>query len=102
MPILLDYEISDALTFLMRKNRTKVILGDRMDNLEIRNDEVCITTKAGRTLIAEKALVAMGRVGSTASWGIEELGIKTNKRALIQVDENFYTGCNRTDMRSVI
>ncbi len=91
MPFL-DYEISDALTFLMRKNRTKVILGDRMDNLEIRNDEVCITTKAGRTLIAEKALVAMGRVGNTAKLGIEELGIKTNKRALIQVDENFYTG----------
>ncbi len=31
-------------------------------------------------------------MGNTAKLGIEELGIKTNKRALIQVDENFYTG----------
>jgi len=91
MPFL-DYEISDTLTFLMRKNRTKVILGDQMDNMDIRNDEVSITTKAGRTLTAEKALFATGRVGNTGNLGIAELGIKMNKRGLIQVDENFYTG----------
>jgi len=91
MPFL-DHEISDSLTFLMRKNRTKVILGDQMDNMQIKNDEVCIATKAGRTLIAEKVLVAMGRIGNTANLGIDEIGIKTNKRGLIKVDENFYTG----------
>jgi NAD(P) transhydrogenase len=91
MPFL-DHEISDTLTYLMRKNRTKVIFGDRMEKLEIKDGQVCLSTKAGRTLIAEKALFAMGRVGNTANLGIEELGIKTNKRGLLQVDENFHTG----------
>lgn len=91
MPFL-DHEISDTLTYLMRKNRTKVIFGDRMEKLEIKDGQVCLSTKAGRTLIAEKALFAMGRVGNTANLGIEELGIKTDKRGLLQVDENFHTG----------
>ncbi len=73
MPFL-DYEISDALTFLMRKYGTGV-LGDRMDNLEIRNEEVRITTKAGaKALIAEKALVARAGWGIRPSWGSRSLG----------------------------
>jgi NAD(P) transhydrogenase len=94
MPFL-DHEISDTLTYLMRKNRMKVIFGDRPEKIEIKDDNVYITTKAGRVLIAEKALFAMGRVGNTANLGIENVDIKINKRGLIQVDENFYTGAGK-------
>lgn len=94
MPFL-DHEISDTLTYLMRKNRTKVIFGDRVDKLDIVNDQVVMVTKNGRDIVADKALFAMGRVGNTSNIGIEELGIKTNKRALIVVDQNFHTGVGK-------
>ncbi len=94
MPFL-DHEISDTLTYLMRKNRTRIIFGDRMDKLEIKDNQVNLSTKAGRVLVAEKALFAMGRVGNTEGMGLEEAGIRINKRGLIQVDENFYTGVGK-------
>ena len=94
MPFL-DHEVSDTLTYLMRKNRTKVILEDRMEKLEVADDQVNFTTKAGRTLVADKVLFAMGRVGNIDNLGISELGIQTNKRGLIKVDENFYTGVGK-------
>jgi NAD(P) transhydrogenase len=94
MPFL-DHEVSDTLTYLMRKNRTKVILEDRMEKLEIANDQVNFTTRAGRTLVADKVLFAMGRVGNIDNLGISELGIQTNKRGLIKVDENFYSGVGK-------
>jgi NAD(P) transhydrogenase len=91
----LDHEISDTLTHLMRKNRIKVILGDKKDKLEIENDQVHLTTRSGRMIVADNILFAMGRVGNTAELGIEKLGIKTNKRMMIKVDENFYTGVEK-------
>lgn len=88
----LDHEISDTLTYLMRKERMKVILGDRRDKFEIKNEMVHLSTKAGRQIVAEKILLATGRIGNTDGLGIEKLGIKTDKRGLIKVDDNFHTG----------
>jgi NAD(P) transhydrogenase len=88
----LDHEISDTLTFLMRKNRVKVILGDRMGKIKIEDDRVHLTTASERTLVADKILLATGRIGNTANLGLEDVGIKTDKRGMIEVDENFYTG----------
>jgi NAD(P) transhydrogenase len=88
----LDHEISDTLTYLMRKNRIKVILEDRMATLKVVEDQVHLTTQSDRTIISDTILLAMGRVGNTTNLGLEEVGIKTNKRKMIEVDENFYTG----------
>ena len=94
MPFL-DHEISDTLTYLMRKERMKVILGDRREKVEIKNEQVHLTTKAGRQVVAEKILFATGRVGNTAELGIEKIGIETSKRGLIKVDANFHTGVEK-------
>ncbi len=91
----LDREISDTLTFLMRKNRIKVILGDRMEGCEILDDEVRFSSVAGRKIVADKILLATGRVGNTRDMGLEELGIKTDRRDLIEVDEHFHTGVGK-------
>lgn len=91
----LDHEISDTLTFLMRKNRIKVILGDKKENLEIEDDQVHLTTKSGRNIVADKILFATGRVGNTASLGLDNIDIKMNKRSMIEVDEHFFTGVEK-------
>ncbi len=94
MPFL-DHEISDALTFLMRKSRIKVILGDKKDQLEIKNDQVRLTTMSGRSIVADKILFATGRVGNTANLGLDQVGINTDKRGMIQVDKHFHTGVEK-------
>jgi NAD(P) transhydrogenase len=91
----LDHEISDTLTYLMRKNRIKVILEDKMAAMEIKDDQVCLTTKTDRNLVADKILFAMGRVGNTGNIGIENIGVKTNKRGMIKVDQDFHTGVGK-------
>lgn len=87
----LDREISETLTFLMRKNRIKVILGDHMQSLEKIEGEMHFSSKGGRKIIADKVLFALGRVGNTKTLGVDTLGIKTDKRGLIEVNEHFQT-----------
>lgn len=91
----LDHEVSDTLTYLMRKNRTKVILGDKMDSLSIADAKVTLRTESGRKIVADKALFTMGRTGNTAGLGLEKLGVRIDKRGLIEVDENFHTGVGK-------
>jgi len=91
----LDHEISDTLIYLMRKNRIKVILDDKMDGIKVDSDQVHLTTQSDRAIVADTILFAMGRIGNIAGMGIEELGIKVNKRSMIEVDENFHTGVGK-------
>ncbi|MFH1699363.1 MAG: Si-specific NAD(P)(+) transhydrogenase [Candidatus Zixiibacteriota bacterium] len=91
----LDHEISDTLTYLMRTHRTKVILGDKLNKITISDSQVNISTKMGRKIVADKILLTTGRTGNTAGIGLEELGIKLDKRRMIDVDENFHTGVGK-------
>ncbi len=91
----LDEEISNTLTYLMRKSRMKVILGDKLEAMEVRDDLVHISSISGRKIVAEKILYATGRIGNTDSLGLAEIGIETNERQLIKVDENFHTGVGK-------
>lgn len=91
MPFL-DREISDTLTHLMRQERMKIILGDGHADVEIKDDQVHLSTVSGRKLVADKALFATGRMGNTVELGLENVGIEVNKRGLIKVDQNFHTG----------
>ena len=94
MPFL-DHEISDSLAHLMRKAQIKVILGDRKASVAIVDDQVHLGTVSGRRIVADKILLATGRVGNTADLGLETLGIPTTARGLIKVDDNFHTGVGK-------
>ncbi|MEE9442515.1 MAG: Si-specific NAD(P)(+) transhydrogenase [candidate division Zixibacteria bacterium] len=91
----LDHEISDTLAYLMHKHGIKVILGDKFDKITISDSRVNMTTGAGRKIAADKILFTMGRTGNTPGMGLEELGIKLDKRNLIKVNENFQTGIGK-------
>ncbi|MDD4050902.1 MAG: Si-specific NAD(P)(+) transhydrogenase [candidate division Zixibacteria bacterium] len=94
MPFL-DHEISDTLTHLMRKGGIKVILEDRKEAMKTGDDQVTITIKGGREIVADKALYATGRVGNTVGLGLEKAGVRVDERGLILVDENFHTGVEK-------
>jgi NAD(P) transhydrogenase len=94
MPFL-DHEISDTLTYLMRKTGIKVILEDRKETMETGDNQVTIMTTGGRQITADKALFATGRIGNTNGMGLESAGVKVDERGLIVVDENFHTGVEK-------
>jgi NAD(P) transhydrogenase len=45
----------------------------------------------GSTLYSDVVLFSAGRVGNTEGLGLEELGVKCNKRGYIEVDKNYRT-----------
>ncbi len=89
----IDDEISDVLVYLMRKARVKLILGDGAKDICVRDGKVVTTTDSGRRIVSDRMLYSAGRGGNTENLGLEALGIETDKRGLIKVDEHFRTSC---------
>ncbi len=87
----LDTEIADALTYLMRKYRITLILGDGAREMRVEDDQVVTTTRSGRRVISERLLFAAGRTGNTENLGLEALGIETDKRGLVKVNDLYAT-----------
>lgn len=87
----LDHEIADAVTYLMRKYRVSLVLGDSAKESFVENDQVVTITENGRRVISDRLLYAAGRLGNTENLGLEELGINTDKRGLIPVDKMYRT-----------
>ena len=88
----LDREVSDALRRAMTARLNVTVYG----NAEIRNVEVAgrraaVTLRDGTIIAADLVLVATGRVGNTTSLGLETLGVRTDARGFVQVDENYRT-----------
>lgn len=87
----LDRELADALMYLMRKYGINLILGDGLDRVETGGDQVTAFTKSGRQVVSSRLLYAAGRLGNTESLGLDALGIVTDDRSLIKVDDMYRT-----------
>jgi len=87
----LDDEIAEALVYLMRKYRINLIMDDDFEEIKIENDQVITNTKAGKTVISDRALVTAGRWGNTVNLGLEKVGIETDNRGLVKVNDVYQT-----------
>jgi len=87
----LDHEIAEALTYLMRKYGVTLVLGDAVRSVDIENNQVITTTINGRQVRSDRMLYAAGRCGNTEMLGLENLGIITDDRGLIKVDDHYRT-----------
>jgi len=87
----LDSEIADALAYLMRKYGITLQLGDSAEEYQIEDGQVGTTTKRGRRIVSDRLMFAAGRCGNTENLGLEKLGIKTDDRGLVKVDELYRT-----------
>lgn len=87
----LDEEMADALMYLMRKYGTTLVLGETPDKITVEDDHVVVNTKSGRQIRNERLLYTAGRCGNTENLGLEALGIDTNDRGLIKVNERYQT-----------
>lgn len=87
----LDHEIADALTYLMRKYGITLMLGDSAEAISVQGDQVVTVTKSNRRITSDRLLYAAGRSGNTEDLGLEALGIETDDRGQIKVDERYRT-----------
>jgi len=90
MPFL-DAELSLELERLwtefgvMLKHRT------RATKLEPGEQDVLVTLNDGSRVVAEKVLVAAGRIGNVEALNLEAAGLKADERGYLKVNEHFQT-----------
>ena len=84
-----DHEISQELEKLLTKRKIRFLTGTRLENMEVKEDGVqaSVTVPGGevRTILAEKALLAVGRKPNSEGIGLERLRVTTS-RGFITVD----------------
>ncbi len=90
----LDQEISSLIERVLREEGVKIYTKSRVARVVGDDGEkrVEIITGEGRKLVeVEEILVAAGRTPNTAGLGLERVGVKTDRRGFILVDEHMRT-----------
>ena len=87
-----DHDVSDALRQAMTARLGITVHG----NVEVAAVEVVegrghVTLSDGMGLVADVVLVCTGRMGNAGSLGLDGIGVETNARGFVQVDERYRT-----------
>lgn len=89
-----DKEVSSELEKAFKKRGIKVQTNHKVEGIETTSDgvRVKVSSEAGeKYLEAEQALIAIGFTPNSRNLGLEELGVKTNPRGMIEVDDRMAT-----------
>ncbi len=89
-----DEEAAQELARAFKKRGIKVLEGHRVEAVEALDTGVRVTVSGPRgaqTLEAEQALVAIGFHPNSAALGLETVGVQTDARGAIAVDERMAT-----------
>ncbi len=87
----LDVEISDALSYHLRKSNVLIRHNEEYEKIEACDDGVIMHMQSGKKLKADALLWANGRSGNTQGIGLENIGLETNSRGQIEVNELYQT-----------
>lgn len=87
-----DQEIIECLQYQLRSMGVTLRLGEEVDSCVVRNDgQVLTKLKSGKTIVSDCILFSAGRVSATDDLGLEAVGVVTEERGKIKVNENFQT-----------
>ncbi len=88
----LDPEVSDALRAqITARLGIKVIVGTDVTSIAVADERATVHLATGEAVIADCAVFCAGRIGASADLGLTALGVRTNARGFIQVDEHYCT-----------
>jgi len=87
----LDDEISDALSYQLRKDHVVIRHNEEYDRVETTDREVLLHLKSGKVIRSDALLWCNGRTGNTADLGLENIGLEGDSRGQLKVNENFQT-----------
>ena len=87
----LDKEISDALSYQLRKMNVIIRHNEEYQKVEPRDDGVILHLESGKKLKADLLLWANGRTGNTRNLGLELIGLKPDGRGQLAINNNYQT-----------
>ncbi len=93
----MDQEVSKKLLQVLKKQGMNFVLDAQVSSIEkINKSDLTVHYKGVQdgqtsTLQADKVLVATGRKPYTEGLGLKEIGVKTDARGMIDVDDHFRT-----------
>jgi NAD(P) transhydrogenase len=88
----LDREIVDELCHYMRKNNITLRLNENVADIEEHDSgKITLHLQSGKRVTSDMVMYAAGRIGCTWALQLDNAGVSTNKRRLIEVNEHFQT-----------
>jgi NAD(P) transhydrogenase len=87
----LDAELSHSMEDLFATGGIDLHQRIRAQKLEPGERDVLVTLSDGTRLVAEKVLVAAGRVGNVATLSLEAAGLTATEKGLLEVNPHFQT-----------
>lgn len=88
-------EVSDALTFILRKEGLKILTEAQVTRVSQKSkNEITVTANVGgkeQTFAAQKLLVAAGREPNTDNIGLEKVGVQVDERGFVKVNDELQT-----------
>ncbi len=88
----LDDELKQRLLYRMLNAGVVMHFGEEVTAVAVPEaDRVEASCTSGKVVTAERILYAAGRVGNTDTLGLSGLGLETDQRGLLRVNENFQT-----------
>jgi NAD(P) transhydrogenase len=86
-----DSEIVRALQLSLRDLGVVFRLGETVEAVERHESGALIMLKSGKRIVGETVLYSAGRQGATAGLGLEAIGVESDARGQIHVDELYRT-----------
>jgi NAD(P) transhydrogenase len=87
----LDAEMGERLAEAMTALGVRLHLDRQLDNVARVDGAMVTTLTSGAEIEADTVLVASGRSGNTHGLGLEDVGVETDRRGYVVVDEDFRT-----------
>ena len=86
-----DTEILEALFYHMRQQGVVFRLGEEVTRVSEEGKVVVAYTKSNKKISGQVLLYSVGRNGDTAELGLDTVGLETDARGRIQVNQHFQT-----------
>ena len=90
-----DGELVDALVYHLRQKRVTLRLNEEVTGVEPFEDErgerVKISLVSGKQIVSDTALYSIGRTGATASLNLDAIGLESDGRGRLAVNECYQT-----------
>ncbi len=87
----LDNEISDALSYHLRNLGVRSRHNEEFQKMECFDDHIVTYLKSGKKIRSDAILWANGRSGNTKNLGLNLIGLETNSRQQLAVNDKYQT-----------
>lgn len=87
----LDTEVSESLSYHFWNSGVTIKHSEAYGKIEETSDGVIVHLESGKKMRADCLLFANGRTGNTNSLGLENIGLKSNSRGQVDVNQHYQT-----------